>query len=291
MLPLARSENLLVTEIGAELIVYDLDRHTAHSLNPAASLVWLHLDGETSVSQIARLLHDDVGLPRDERIVLLAIGQLDRLGLLREPLESPLSDGMTRREAVALGLAGAMALLLPGCDSVSAPAPETVLGFDVTPNQSAGCRGGCDAVAVPAGNPTKCECVNRQGTGRCMTSAPSTRPCKCVPSGSPPLCSCSCQNCLPLTPTDPRDPASPFVVVSEGAFADLNAAEAALMPAVLAKAQTACDGFCGAHACEGIKTCKSGKPVVVSRGCTEVRSIPRRIFQCSVAVRNCPCTC
>ena len=42
MKPRARTEGLVVTELPDELLVYDLERHRAHCLNPTAALVFKH---------------------------------------------------------------------------------------------------------------------------------------------------------------------------------------------------------------------------------------------------------
>ena len=49
----ARSNNLLIHNIGAETVVYDRDRQTAHRLNETATAVWQRLDGQTSTEEIA----------------------------------------------------------------------------------------------------------------------------------------------------------------------------------------------------------------------------------------------
>ena len=42
--PEARSNNLLIHNVGAETVVYDRDRQTAHRLNETATAVWQRLD-------------------------------------------------------------------------------------------------------------------------------------------------------------------------------------------------------------------------------------------------------
>jgi len=44
-LPQARSEDLVIQDIGDEVLVYDLTRHKAHCLNRTAALVWRKCDG------------------------------------------------------------------------------------------------------------------------------------------------------------------------------------------------------------------------------------------------------
>jgi hypothetical protein len=102
MLPKARADKLSVREMVEETIIYDLERHKAHSLNGAAAFVWGRCDGQTSIEELARLLHTDLGLPRAEELVRLALDQLARRHLLEEMPSAPMStrDRLSRREAL-----------------------------------------------------------------------------------------------------------------------------------------------------------------------------------------------
>jgi hypothetical protein len=118
---LARRKGLLLREVAGELVVYDLERHTAHCLNPAAALVFKQSDGRASVADLARRLHAELALPDDARLVRLALEQLDRARLLdRRPSPPPDPPGCPRREVVqrmALGLC----ILLPAVTSILVP--------------------------------------------------------------------------------------------------------------------------------------------------------------------------
>src|SRR5713226_2070068 len=95
-LPCARREGLVIQELPDELLVYDLERHRAHCLNPAAVLVWNHCDGR---------------IPVDEGIVRLALDQLGNARLLREQVtRQPSVSRASRREL--LRRAGMMAASL-----------------------------------------------------------------------------------------------------------------------------------------------------------------------------------
>src|SRR2546423_15689116 len=48
--PRARDARLVIQELPDELLVYDLERHRAHSLNRTAALVWRHCDWKKSES-------------------------------------------------------------------------------------------------------------------------------------------------------------------------------------------------------------------------------------------------
>jgi coenzyme PQQ synthesis protein D (PqqD) len=125
MLPEARQENLLIEEVGEELVVYDQDSHRAHRLNRTAGWVWQHCDGRTSLAQLSALVATEFGLPTDEEVVWLALQQLEKIRFLQRPLRHTTKGvKVSRRELVRrLGLASALALLLPMVTSITAPTP------------------------------------------------------------------------------------------------------------------------------------------------------------------------
>ncbi|MET0397034.1 MAG: PqqD family protein [Longimicrobiaceae bacterium] len=128
MTPEQRREQLLTSEVGGERVVYDLERDRAHRLNPTTSRVWSLCDGRRTVEEIAAQLGPALDPRAGEHVVWLALEQLDRAGLLREPLDRSREERrLTRREVLALGVAGVAAFLLPGCDSIVVPAPHARL--------------------------------------------------------------------------------------------------------------------------------------------------------------------
>jgi hypothetical protein len=96
--PLARTEGLLHTRLSDELVIYDMQRNKAHSLNRVATLVWQHCDGQTSVQQLCELLTRELPERVDEQLVWLALQQLERNHLLQERVGMP-SNVISRREA------------------------------------------------------------------------------------------------------------------------------------------------------------------------------------------------
>ena len=116
--PRARQNDILVERVGDETIVYDGERHEAHSLNRSASVVWQHSDGEHSVPQLAELLGSELGIEPDESLVEYALDRLASAHLIEnEPAES-----LSRRDAVRrLTLAGAAVVGLPIVLSMVAP--------------------------------------------------------------------------------------------------------------------------------------------------------------------------
>ena len=120
--PLARTEALVIQQVDEELLVYDLNRHRAHCLNPAAAYVWGECDGARTVEEIAERAGDR--MPRELRHewVRLALKQLEKSHLLATDYgfasEIP---AISRREmASRLGWGAAIAVV-PLVTSVLAP--------------------------------------------------------------------------------------------------------------------------------------------------------------------------
>jgi Coenzyme PQQ synthesis protein D (PqqD) len=174
--PCAREEALLIEELPDELLVYDLERHRAHTLNRTAALVWRQCDGRTTIAEMAARLHRELDLPADERVVWMALARLQRAHLLQERIATPGSSADYTRRALLrkLALAGGLTLLLPAVQSIVAP---TV----------------ADAATVL----TTHECSQGGHTGQCCTilkncPSPMTGQCHFVCNGSnchtPPTC-------------------------------------------------------------------------------------------------------
>src|SRR5262245_23841975 len=123
MFPESRKDQLLVEEVGGELVVYDQRRHQAHRLNRAAALVWRHCDGRTGAAEMAALLRRELGRPADEEVVWLALDRLDKAHLLQGGLTRPADAPRASRRQVLRRLArvAAVAVLVPTVATIVAP--------------------------------------------------------------------------------------------------------------------------------------------------------------------------
>jgi len=124
MFPRARRHHLFVEEIDRELLVYDEERHRTHRLNESAALVWRLCDGDRSVDEITRMVAATLAAPVAREVVWLVLARLEEAHLLEQALLRPATIGaISRRQALAMGLVGAAALLVEGCgvDTVTAP--------------------------------------------------------------------------------------------------------------------------------------------------------------------------
>lgn len=119
MHPMARRTDIIVQALGDGVLVYDEQRDAAHSLNAAAAVVYEHADGTRSVDELAIVLGERLGVPRDGALVEVALRELQGAGLLEAPAVQV--RGVSRRELVRrLGIAAAA---LPIVVSVGAPTP------------------------------------------------------------------------------------------------------------------------------------------------------------------------
>lgn len=140
----ARRDGLVVQAIGDEVIVYDPQTHQAHSLNRPAALVFERVNGEASVSEIARKVGDDLGGKSSDRVVEVALDRLGKAGLLTTPTNSS-------RRAVLRGLTIA---LLPVVTTVLVP--KAAAAASCIPNGGTGC--------IPGPNSLNGCCPNINGT-------------------------------------------------------------------------------------------------------------------------------
>lgn len=120
-MPTARQEGLLVRELDDDTLVYDLQRHKAHCLNRTAALIWKYCDGQSSESDIARIIEGEQNTPVDPDVVRFGLLQLRRTHLLEKQLtRTPGGAELSRRDLIKR-LGAAAAVGLPLVTSVLAP--------------------------------------------------------------------------------------------------------------------------------------------------------------------------
>jgi Coenzyme PQQ synthesis protein D (PqqD) len=113
--PLARRDGLVVKTVGDEVLVYDLERARAHSLDALAAAIWRQCDGRRPVAALAAAVRAETGVPVTAAAVEYGLAALDRARLLAGARPVP---GPTRRQVLArIGTAAAIPLVL----SITAP--------------------------------------------------------------------------------------------------------------------------------------------------------------------------
>jgi hypothetical protein len=150
-LPKAREDQLIVKELPDETLVYDLSADKAHCLNHTAGLVWKYCDGKSSVSEIAASLGNETQTVVDDRIVWLALDQLEKFKLLAEvPTIPAVFLGLNRRQLIrTLGVA---AVALPVIMSISAPTAQA----QASPPSCLGSGSPCSPTGIPCCAPFIC---------------------------------------------------------------------------------------------------------------------------------------
>lgn len=142
LLPLARTDALVVKELEGEVLVYDLKRDKAHCLNPTAASVWKHCDGKTTAAEMTRLLERELPTPVDDDVVWLALGQLRKFHLLEKESVSFGMVKVSRRDLVRKYLPAA--LVLPVILSIPAPtAAQAASGCGVRGSACGGANPPC----------------------------------------------------------------------------------------------------------------------------------------------------
>ena len=179
MIPLARTNNLLISQVGEEVIVYDQERDTAHCLNAMAARVWHYCDGQNTVEDIAKLLEEDLEVSADEDVdwrglVWLALEELERFYLIQEYVSQPISpvvqsageSRVSRRKMIKTAtLVGGFAVgsMFPLVKSIVAPAP----GMAAPPPPTPTCKGRECTHDYDKGDPDGAPLVCCQGNPKC----------------------------------------------------------------------------------------------------------------------------
>ena len=121
--PKARTENLIIKELSDEVLVYDLDHNKAHCLNRTAALVWKVCDGKTSIEEINDRLADQTGVAVDERIIWLALKELETIDLLSQSTSKPAFIASLSRRQLIRNI-GVAAVVLPAIISLATPTAQ-----------------------------------------------------------------------------------------------------------------------------------------------------------------------
>lgn len=137
--PLARTDDVVVTEAGADTLVYDMRSHRAHSLDAFCARVWRLCDGTRDLKALASALDEEsfpgesaplAGSELQGDLVGYALERLAVAGLLeREPTRG---TSLSRRELLRRAAAAGVTLAVPAVLSVLAPS--------TLQSQASGCR-------------------------------------------------------------------------------------------------------------------------------------------------------
>lgn len=166
VVPRARKADLVVKDLKDEVLVYDLKRDRAHSLNQSAAFVWKKCNGRRTVAEVAQALGKEFKVPANEQTVWLALEQLSKFYLLEEKVARPAGmPRISRRDMMRVGAAAAFAL--PVIISIVAPTAANAQ-TTITPAACAArlqpcggtlCTGGGPPRTCQPTGPTACQCA------------------------------------------------------------------------------------------------------------------------------------
>ena len=132
--PQAKTSELLKTDLGEEVIIYDPESNRAHSLNRLAATIWRHCDGRNTIADLRRLASADIGGLIDEPTVWAALNQLEQANLLEMQLEDGGKKTLGRRELLRkAGQIGTAAVATPIVASVLVPTAAAAASAGPTP--------------------------------------------------------------------------------------------------------------------------------------------------------------
>jgi hypothetical protein len=130
--PSARRDELTVREMADETVIYDHKTNQAHCLNRSTAFIWRQCDGTVAVEELADLVRKRLAIEPAEAVVQLALVQLSRRNLLKEPLPPAVEHGRMGRRAMLKKLAAAASLPLAFSVAVksahAAPPPAAACG-------------------------------------------------------------------------------------------------------------------------------------------------------------------
>lgn len=169
ILPQARRNDLVTRQIPGELLVYDLQRHKAFCLNETAAAIWKRCNGKRTVAELGRTIEGYGENAIDEKVVWLALDQLEKSNLLQRKISRPANlTHVSRRDLVRMGLAAGIAVPIvtmiaaPTASAAGTPITKSICTTPGRPSSPGGCGGNpCSDVVGKAcipKNPAQCQC-------------------------------------------------------------------------------------------------------------------------------------
>lgn len=198
-----RGERIVVKDAGGEVVLYDLDTHRVHLLNPLASAVWRLAPEDVTITELCDgLSQQGWGLSSAEPVEAV-LAQLDGAGLLHASVPQDLRR-ISRR--TVLKAAGAAAVALPAITTILAPTPAAAGSHNCTANGgtctqgSQCCSGFCSAgtCATCTQQFQTCTTSSQCCGGTCTAVGASTSYCckddnaVCTPGSTTECCSGTC---------------------------------------------------------------------------------------------------
>lgn len=164
-LPKARKSDLVTRQIPGELLVYDLKRHKAFCLNVTAASIWKNCNGNRTVADLAVAFEKEHDSPIDDKVIWLALDQLEKSNLLQKSVARPAGfTSVSRRSLLRAGII--TAVTLPLVTMITAP----VAAQAGSPITSAVCqaRKAPKCLGNPCTSPKGSSCQENNGACQCQ---------------------------------------------------------------------------------------------------------------------------
>jgi hypothetical protein len=162
--PTAKTNNLVIQELGDEILIYDLETNKAYNLNETSGFVWQNCDGKKGISDLALELQKKAKQPVKQEVVWLALNELKSEGLVSFEVEAPVELAKLDRRQVIKKIGLTAMVTLPLVTSLVAPTAAMA--------QSSG-SGGSGGTVEPGGvcqDDRDCRQVLGQPSRNCNTS-------------------------------------------------------------------------------------------------------------------------
>lgn len=120
----ARTDRLVVEDLGKETVVYDLDTKKAHCLNDSIRWIWRQCDGDRTAGQIAKDFAKQFPGGDSAEIVGEGLRQLSAANLVVGRV--PAANGISRRGVVGGAAPLLMSIMVPAAAAaMSGATPPT----------------------------------------------------------------------------------------------------------------------------------------------------------------------
>lgn len=147
-LPQARTAEIVEQELGAELLIYNLQSDKAYTLNETSKIIFQACDGQTTFGDLQRK-HKFT-----EDLIYLTLDELKREDLINDAYQSKFAR-VSRREVIKkVGLASMT--MLPVIASITAPSAVAAASCNCSPPASTCCSGVCRNLSIDNFNCGQC---------------------------------------------------------------------------------------------------------------------------------------
>lgn len=178
--PKARQTEIVVQELGDELLIYNLKTNKTFALNETAALVWRNCDGKNSIAEIAGKLTLELKEFVSEDMIWLALEKLKKDDLIETDKNFVLPFGNSSRREVIRRVGMASLVALPVIASLVAPTSVYAGSCNDPDNNLSLNANGCACVS---NNDCASICCGIAGCTESMSVAPGgacIRPCECA---------------------------------------------------------------------------------------------------------------